>query len=392
MAFGCGPDLNKRVTLWRNDKIPYGAYYAYNELKYIFDVAEINIIKNSPAVYTSLHSVFIEHSGNDSSGSAADPRSAYLVLSPAMKPDAEEIRALFRYVAEGQQVFISSLEVGKNLLDSLRLSTAYGSTITNFNDSLRVSLLHPVNGDSSSYCYPGRAMDNYFLGMDSTITTILGKDEQGRANFVKFSYNGGGALYIHLAPAAFTNFFLLHKNNKQYYDQALSNLPAGIKKIYWDDYYRGKTNENEDFSKLKIFLNDRILSWAFWLTILLFSLIYLFESKRKQHVIPPIKSLTNSSLDFVKTIGSLYYQRKDNKNLAEKMIIHFLDHIRTRFNLTTSQLTAGFEDRLALKSGYDIVLVKEIMLQMRMIEQQATVTDETLLSFNEKLDKFYKHT
>ena len=52
--------------------------------------------------------------------------------------------------------------------------------------------------------------------MDSTITTILGKDEYGRANFVKLDYEGGGSLYLHLAPLAFSNFFLLHKENKAY--------------------------------------------------------------------------------------------------------------------------------------------------------------------------------
>jgi hypothetical protein len=232
--------------------------------------------------------------------------------------------------------------------------------------------------------------------MDTSITNILGKDANGKANFVKFTYEGGGAVYLHLAPLAFSNFFLLHKDNKKYYDLAMSSMPDSVDVVWWDDYYRrhtyGNQNGHSGFSKLSVFLKNDVLMWAFWLTVTLFSVIYLFESKRKQRIVPILKGLKNSSLDFVKTVGQLYYQRKDNKNLAAKMAAHFLVHVRTRYNLQTSQLDDQFETLLAFKSGADKQSINNIIQYIRVIDVQYEVSDEELLSFNENIEKFYKQT
>src|SRR5450631_2337013 len=40
--------LNRRLTLWRQDKIPYGCYAAYENLSSIFPNAEITLNKRSP--------------------------------------------------------------------------------------------------------------------------------------------------------------------------------------------------------------------------------------------------------------------------------------------------------------------------------------------------------
>ena len=142
------------------------------------------------------------------------------------------------------------------------------------------------------------------------------------------------------------------------------------------------------FSKLGTFLENDVLRWAFWLTIILFGITYLFESKRKQRVIPSIRKLNNTSLDFVKTIGRLYYQRKDNKNLASKISTHFLGYVRTTYNMSTSQMNDDFIKRLAFKSGYPVTLVKEVIAEIRKMEDAYVITDEELLAFNDKIDTF----
>jgi hypothetical protein len=147
-------------------------------------------------------------------------------------------------------------------------------------------------------------------------------------------------------------------------------------------------SERSSFSKLKAFLQNDVLRWAFWLTVLLFVIIYLFESKRKQRPIPVQKKVNNPSLDFVKTIGRLYYQRKDNKNLAQKISAHFLGHVRSRYNLNTSQLDSTFEEKLAFKSGYSLELLKEITEQIRSIDDSYEITNEELMTLHEKTDNF----
>ena len=371
----CGNGLNKRLTLWRNDKIPYGTYYAYNNLQYLFTNADIETNDQSPKT-------FYEHENS----------SAYIIIGHSVRPDENELKAILNHAIEGNHVFISAMDIGENLLDSfkLKVSETYPDY---FHDSLTVSVLDPISDDSLKFTYPGARLDNYFTQMDSSVTNILGRNKNGYANFVKFTYQGGGTVMIHLAPGALTNFFLLHKQNKKYYDLVLSPIPDTVENVIWDDYYRHHMDGNDygsksAFSKLATFLENDVLRWAFWLTILLFSIIYLFESKRKQRIIPSIKKLNNTSLDFVKTIGRLYYQRKDNKNLASKISTHFLGHVRTTYNMSTSQLDEDFANRLAFKSGYPVTLVQEVIDDIGKMEESYVVTDEELLIFSDKIDTF----
>jgi hypothetical protein len=223
----------------------------------------------------------------------------------------------------------------------------------------------------------------------------------GRPNFVQFNYEGGGSLYIHLAPAAFTNFFLLHKNNKAYYDNVLSYLPRNSEVVRWDDYFRyhkGGSDEGGSGQKGKGLFGagswlskQPALSQAMWLLLLLMLIIYLFESKRKQRAIPVIQPLKNASVDFVKTIGRLYFQRHDNSNLAQKMTVHFQDYVRSKYGIRTSLRDPEFEKRLAWKTGYDIKALSDLLYFINMLHDTPSVTDEGLLELNHKLEHFYKH-
>lgn len=371
----CNKQLNKRVTLWRNDKIPYGTYYAYNNLRYIFSNAEIQTSDKSPETF------YHYTQGAD----------AYIVVGSTMRPSERELNALLNHAISGNHVFISAIDFGKNLLDSFKLSL---SELQIFRaDSLTVALEDSTDQTNLLFTYPGYAIARHFSKMDSSVTSILGTDEDGNANFVKFNYQNGGAVYLHAAPAAFTNFFLLHKNNKRYYDVALSSIPDTVNYVKWDDYFRHHIDgldsaHRSAFSKLKAFLNNEVLRWAFWLTILLFAIVYLVESKRKQRAIPVQKKLNNTSLDFVKTVGRLYYQRRDNKNLAQKMSTHFLSYIRSRYNMNTSQVDEEFGSRLAYKSGRPVTLVKDIISGIQQAEANYEVSDEELMAFNEKIDTF----
>lgn len=382
----CGSDetkLNERVTLKRTDKIPYGTWYAFEELKHLFPEAKVEINKTSPQKYLTWVSNFEDPT-------VTKPRSAYIVIAPTVWMDDEDIDAIFGYVGKGNHVFLSSIDFSTNFLDSLKLLPARGSGFANDMDSLTVSVLNPETTEKTSYTYPGRQLDNYLVSIDTSYTNILGYNHDGRPNFVRFTYKSGGSITVHFAPAALTNFFLLHKDNKTYYDNVLSYLPEDVRLIKWDEYFRFNTPGSNNFSAFGWLLNQPGLKWALMLLLLLFLIIYLFESKRKQRIIPTLVAPKNASLDFVKTIGRLYYQRRDNKNLASKMIVHFLDHIRTKYNVNTSVLDEPFEHRLAYKTGIEHARVKDLMDYIKLVEARPAISDESLMEFNKRLQNFYK--
>jgi hypothetical protein len=394
----CGSkNLNKRVTLWRGDKIPYGTYVAYENLHHLFPDASVVINKRSPDRYKSFSG--LKNSKDNSDDDYEDHKSTYIIISTEVEPDENEAAAILGMVSRGQHVFISSLHISDIMLDSLHLKTAYYSGAFNIDDSLTVSVANPESNDSLSYSYPGKALDNYFVSVDSTFTTVLGHDKVGHPNFVQFDYEGGGALYIHLAPAAFTNYFLLHKSNKAYYDNVLSYLPKNSDVVRWDDYFRyhksgndnGSNNGKGLFGAGSWLSKQPALAQAMWLLLFLLLIIYLFESKRKQRAIPVIPPLKNASVDFVKTIGRLYFQRRDNQNLAQKMTVHFQDYVRSKYGIRTSLRDPEFEKRLAWKTGYDIKALSDLLYFINMLHDEPSVTDEGLLELNHKLEHFYKH-
>ena len=134
----------------------------------------------------------------------------------------------------------------------------------------------------------------------------------------------------------------------------MSYLPQTVQEVIWDEYFR--YDHTKDFSAWQYIFGGspgtRGLAWGFSLLLLLFLLIYLFDSKRNQRPIPLIEPLRNTSLDFVRTIGRLYFQRRDNHNLATKMVTHFQDQVRTRYNLPVTALDEDFVARLSYKTGY----------------------------------------
>jgi hypothetical protein len=375
--------LNRRVTIWRKDKIPYGTYVAYENLPYLFPDAEITINQNSPSDLKS------RVNGFGSSETKGEGKKAYIIIAARMLPDASEINAIMNFVGEGNHVFMSAFQFSDSLLHLLNCKPAPRLYPFGAPDSMRLSIYSPVTYDSLSFAYPGASYDNWVVSLDSQYATILGRDAKGRPDLVKFGYKGGGTLFLHFAPTAFTNFFLLHKNNKAYYDNALSYLPVSVKEVIWDEYFR--YDRTKDFSAFQYILGNPSLRWAFWLSLLLFGLIYLFESKRKQRMVPITAGLRNNSLDFVKTIGRLYYQRRDNHNLAVKMSAHFLDHVRTRYHLPVTTPDEGFVDRLSYKTGYPRESLQELVTDIQRLQDGTSLTDQELLAFHGKIDTFYKH-
>jgi len=381
--------LNERQTLWRKDKIPYGTRYAFDNLHSIFPKAEIIVDKAAPVDKglfpesdKKLQAALEANKGN----------SARIIICNAIYPTDEEVLAMLGYVWEGNQLFLSAHQFDKLLLDSMKLEveSSYES------DEPTYSIRNPDDFDSSlHFTYPGKGAASYFSKLDTNYTTILGYNKEGKANFIKVNYTNGGAIYFHLEPLAFSNFFLLYKKNKRYYELALSQIPERVKLVNWNDYFRDN-HEGESISTIrKSFqwvMSQPALAWSMWILLILFALIYLLGTKRRQRIIPVMPALKNSSLDFVKTIGQLYYQKRDHRNLAIKISTHFLDHIRTRYNIPTSHLNEQFVEKLAFKTGVEKTQVEAIVTAIHRMNTANNVSEMELLQFNHLIENFYKNT
>jgi hypothetical protein len=110
---------------------------------------------------------------------------------------------------------------------------------------------------------------------------------------------------------------LLKDNHHQYTEKIVSYIPKG--QITW--LIKGQTGESISQSPLRFILNQPALKYAWFLFLIGMVFFMIFNAKRKQRVVPIIKPLTNTTVDFTKTIGNLYFQEGDHQNIIDKKII-----------------------------------------------------------------------
>ena len=382
-AGGNNRHFDDRVTFQKRDKIPYGTYVAYESLSQLFPKAKISASRQEPGYWDSL--------------SNYDARQALIIVAPHFNASEDEMKKLVRFVENGNDVFISTMNISYDATQLLKCDAnaaeglMYYFEQTEGTDLISLSLAKPPFHSAPAFTYPGKRFDFYFAKLDTTTATVLGYDKDKKPNFIHLKA-GAGNLYVHLAPIAFTNYFLLHKNNISYYENVLSVISPDITRLVWDEYYIAKRQEGSKKKSNWIdgFLKHPSLKWAL-LTALLTLLVYvLLGMRRNQRLIPVISKPKNDSLDFVKTIGRLYHDKGDHKNLAKKMSAYFLEHVRSRYKLATSELNETFVNNLQTKTGAAKEDIEKIISFIRHLDSLDIVTDKQLASFHKLLENFYK--
>lgn len=379
--------LDERISLRRQDKIPYGTFVAFRNLKHLFPAASVYTSRQIPGYWDSL--------------SNYDTRQAYMVIADRFNADESEMKRLIAFAKQGNDVFISARYLSSaadNILGCV--SSSYDLSIISMGDiedDMKVTLKDPPFA-GSTYGYPGKAFSSYFSSIDTATTNVLGYDGAKRSVFIHLR-TGKGNFYIHLEPMAFSNYFLLHKNNIEYYEKALSVINPGVTKIVWDEYYMAKRQNDQRqekkgwFSVLMNIKNDagrKPFRAAFWLSIALLLVYVLMEMRRKQRYIPVVRKPKNDSLDFVKTIGRLYYDKGDHQNLGRKMSAYFLEHVRNKYKLKTGTLDEEFIKNLQFKSGVEEATIREIISFIKYNEETPVISQRQLTDFHKQLELFYQ--
>ncbi|WP_299123364.1 DUF4350 domain-containing protein [uncultured Winogradskyella sp.] len=370
--------LNWRDSYSAADKIPLGCYILYNELE-TFSKGEVLVSEQSIYEYlkkvdtlTSKSLVFINN---------------YINL------DGEESKALMDFVERGNTVFISGNFFYGNVLDSLNISIErqYSNLYTKKSESKFTS----PSLQKNNRIFKDVIENSHFVSVDSLKTTILGtlttKDEddneETNTNFIKVAVgDNNGQFILHTNPFAFTNYHLMD-DKEDYAATVLSYLPK--QQIIWDNHY--KSGRKVITSPLRYILKNTALKWAFYISLFGLILFVLFRGKRTQRIIPVINKLENSTVDFTRTIGELYYQYGDFTNIIDKKIQYFLEFVRTNYYLDTNQLNTTFIDKLAIKSSNTIETTKALVDYLVFLKSKNNHTEQELIELNKKIEHFTKY-
>jgi hypothetical protein len=194
-------------------------------------------------------------------------------------------------------------------------------------------------------------------------------------------------LYLCANPKFFSNYSLLKPDGAAYAATALSYIKS-TKQIILDEYYT--QGDIGDDTPMRLFLSNPALQWAYYIALFSLLIFVLYEIKRRQRIIPVIEPLSNSTLDFVTVVGHVYYEKRDNADIAQKKILYLLTYLRDEHQIKTAVADEEFKERIAGKLGLEPAFANELVNYLRYISVQQKVNDRELIELNKLIEKFYK--
>lgn len=367
-------EINWFPSYVASHKIPYGTYVFNTVLE---------------GVFTDIQQVYIPP--YEFIGTKEHFSGSYLFINNDISFAEDELNALLEWTAKGNTLFIASKDFEEGLRDTLGLDTDYFYGEFETSQKQAHSLVNPNLQRPDAALFDRDMSTSYFSAIDTLKSVVLGqvaitddKGKQLRTNVIKHPF-GSGEIILSTFPEAFTNYFILTGKNKDYTAGMLSYLDNG-KPVYIDNHYR--SGKSFYTSPMYIFLNTPELKWAYYIALIGALLYVVFEGKRKQRAIPVVSPPANRTLDFTRTISDMYYERSDQKAIAEHRINYFLDWIRTRYYLGSISKEGEFYNNLAHRSGHSLEFVTKLFTFMEQVRNSAQLTDADVLRLNTLIQKF----
>jgi len=399
---GCSNPFHKKtdwtVSLKNTDKSPYGTYLAYNSLKDHFQDVEINILSK----WSSFNNLDKEVRRNYNGATLLILEGLSFNLTQA------EWDHLLEFANDGNEVILFSSYPDRKIQNKLhctkKMSGMEEYPLSSFNTGEKNMGALSLKNTPGNFGYNGHSIQGYFEAdttdhdnedvdtsyANSHFTVAAIPDTlgyvKGKTNILRYTV-GEGHITLHAAPLVLSNYFLLQNENKNYLDGLWSTLPADINHVYWLEYYK----RSLPVSGANVMWRYPATRFATIFAILALLIYVLFESKRRQRIIPIIPPMQNSSVSFVETVGRLYYNKKDHTNLADKMISHFLEWVRNTYFINTNQINDTFIEQLTLRSGQPEETVRGLAHMIHETRLRNATGDEAYLyELYNTIQQFYK--
>ncbi|MCB0443073.1 MAG: DUF4350 domain-containing protein [Flavobacterium sp.] len=359
-------------------KIPFGLKVFQDEKDKYFKGDTLTEIRVTP------YEFFDTHYDYDTLINTYTVKGTFLSIDNYYNIDESSTDEILYFVSHGNNAFLSMNAFSQKLQDSLH----FDSNNHYFNDRITTTLANNKIDDKEYQMKMG-VSGYHFSSFDTLKTTVLGyhhTEDSTSVNFIKVPY-GNGHFYLHTQPFAFTNYYLLKDRNYQYAENVLSYIPKGT--VFW---YPNKTyNSTASESPLRFILSHDGLKWAWYLFLIGMIIFMIFNAKRKQRIIPIVKPLENTTVDFTKTIGNLYFQEGNHDTIMEKKIIYVLEKLRQDYLIDTQNLDDDFIKKVPQKTGKYISLIEKVVLLIKRQRKTFKSTEADLIELNNTLEKILEN-
>jgi len=364
-----------RPTYSAKDKIPLGLYVLDNESPEIFKGDSVHKFWETP--YEFLDKKY------DYEASNYTIKGSFLKIEEENTLDPESVKELMNFADYGNTVVLSMKSFPPDLLDTLGIELDYQKI---FIDSVQIGL---VNDAPANRFWIKNGMGTAYFeslpGNDSV--KVLGyqySHGSGSPNFIEARF-GQGRFLLHTQPAVFSNFYLLKDDFYTHTQRVLSSIPKGS--VYWPNEYANKHTFENQGSSLRYIMSQPGLKWAWRLGIWGLVLFIIFNARRRQRIVPIIDPVRNTTIDFAKTIGNLYYQEGEHHTIIEKKIIYFLEHIRTEYLIDTALLDDAFVEKLHQKTGKPVEDIQRAVQLIKKFRHNFESTANDVVAINNAIEK-----
>jgi hypothetical protein len=322
-----------------------------------------------------------------------------------------ELRDVIEKVEQGNTLFLSCEHMTQNVIDMLfdfytmtyeyepKTTLHVLDEITPFRNNKEKSFSFNAVFQNDTITREWRVFDEItIVGEDLQLITSIQKGGD-YPNFIVFK-RGKGKIFLHTTPESLLNYQLLKKDGALHAKFILQAFPKD-QNAYWLDFAqltRSKEEPNyDDFSDDKKDRDESYLQFLFsnanlrigmLLAFLGCVLFLIFRSKRQRPVIPLKQKARNTSVEFSRTVASIFLSRQNPHGLLQLQKKNFYDLIARYFfiDLNDTNSVRAIES-LSQKANVPVDEIQKL-LQLLETKVKINVDEAYLFDVNRRIKLF----
>ncbi|MFN5033100.1 MAG: DUF4350 domain-containing protein [Flavobacteriia bacterium] len=322
-----------------------------------------------------------------------------------------ELRDVIEKVEQGNTLFLSCEYMTQNVIDMLfdfytmtyeyepKTTVHVLDEITPFRNNKEKSFSFNAVFQNDTITREWRVFDEItIVGEDLQLITSIQKGGD-YPNFIVFK-RGKGKIFLQTTPESLLNYQLLKKDGALHAKFILQAFPKD-QNAYWLDFAqltRSKEEPNyDDFSDDKKYRDESYLQFLFsnanlriGMLLAFFGciLFLIFRSKRQRPVIPLKQKARNTSVEFSRTVASIFLSRQNPHGLLQLQKKNFYDLIARYFFIDLNDInSARAIESLSQKANVPVDEIQKL-LQLLETKVKINVDESYLFDVNRRIKLF----
>lgn len=200
---------------------------------------------------------------------------------------------------------------------------------------------------------------------------------------------GNGSITFVSTSLAFTNYGVISSSISGYTMRLMSQIAS--RHVVRTTTFLSSPDEAGGYeSPTGYFFKDPPLRLALLVSFFVVVIFMVTNARRRQRAIPVLPAKRSNSLEFIRLIGSLYWQSHDNADLVRKKYSFFCDKIRRQTGIDLSNVADDGDNFCMLSShtGIDSEEIKRMILNARFLTfKDVAVSDKELKDAVDDMDR-----